>query len=105
MAPGGTVYLKLEKLRGLTEKSPSVIVSVCDMVMNSRSSWAAVLLLRTTQAIAGSISTAIQIAVFGLERLRTSLNRHGCRCRGGCAVSGYGKPSPRTRCCYRLPTP
>src|SRR2546428_13393424 len=73
MAPGGTVYLKLEKLRGLTEKSPSVIVSVCDMVMNSRSSWAAVLLLRTTQAIAGSISTAIQIAVFGLERLRTSL--------------------------------
>src|SRR5437899_8061035 len=77
MAPGGTVYLKLEKLRGLTEKSPSVIVSVCDMVMNSRSSWAAVLLLRTTQAIAGSISTAIQIAVFGLERLRTS-NRLGC---------------------------
>src|SRR5207247_10184024 len=73
MAPGGTVNLKLEKLRGLTEKSPSVIVSVCDMVMNSRSSCAAVLLLRTTQAIAGSISTAIQIAVFGLERLRTSL--------------------------------
>src|ERR1700746_440507 len=72
MAPGGTVNLKLEKLRGLTGKVSSMIVSVCDMMMNSLSSCAAELLLRTTQAIAGSISTMSQIAVLGLERLRTS---------------------------------
>lgn len=72
MAPGGTVNLKLEKLRGLTGKVSSMIVSVCDMMMNSLSSWAAELLLRTTQAIAGSISTMSQIAVLGLKRLRTS---------------------------------
>jgi len=72
MAPGGTVNLKLEKLLGLTGKVSSMIVSVCDMMMNSLSSCAAELLLRTTQAIAGSISTMSQIAVLGLERLRTS---------------------------------
>src|SRR5947208_7491173 len=59
MAPGGTVNLKLEKLRGLTGKLSSMIVSVCDIVMNSRSSCAAEFLLRT---------------VLGLERLRTSLS-------------------------------
>ena len=70
MVPGGTLNLKLEKLCGFTGKSPSVIVSVCDIVMNSRSCCAAELLLITTHAIAGSINIVSHTAGLGLERRR-----------------------------------
>src|SRR5215467_9067957 len=88
MAPGGTVNLKLEKLCGFTGKSASVIVSVCDIVTNSRTCSAPESLLNTTQAIIGSISPRNQVAVLGRERRRTVV--------GACAGAEVAISGPST---------